>query len=231
MVSLFDELEREWERLGNDRAAAAHLAEVVDIAGCARDLEDVRFWVSTTDVREADRVLVALAARAGDQLAARVLLQLLLPGARRLARRWWALGGRREREAAAVAAVFDRIRCYPLATRPRKIAANILRDAEILLRRQVVDTRRLVPLDEVVGMTAAASVPVAVHPAEELVAALREAVDAGVIGADDAHLIAATRIEGRRLADIAETRGAALRTLQTHRQRAEAALAGFGVAA
>jgi hypothetical protein len=49
---------------------------------------------------ECDRILVALARRAGsDGLAARTLLQLLLPGAKALARRLWWLGGPDERAA------------------------------------------------------------------------------------------------------------------------------------
>ena len=65
-------------------------------------------------------MLLALVSRAidGDGLAARVLLQLLLPDTRALARRWWALGDPDERAAAAVTAVYHRIRHYPLARRP-----------------------------------------------------------------------------------------------------------------
>ncbi|MGH9242720.1 MAG: hypothetical protein ACRD29_00020 [Acidimicrobiales bacterium] len=174
-------------------------------------------------------MLAALAARAveGDELAARVLLQLLLPGTRRLASVWWALGDREEREAAAVAAVYARIRSYPLARRPARIAANVLKDAGMDLRRQVRDQRLLVPLAEV-GDLADGRVE---HPAEELVAVLGDAIADGVVTAERASLIAATRIGGRRLADIARAKGKAPKTLRTHRQNAEAALAGLRAAA
>jgi len=225
MESLFDLLDREWEGLGADRRAAARLPEILEIAGGASCLEGVRQWTRAADPGSADRVLLALAARSveGDQLAGRVLLQLLLPGVRSLARRWWALGTVREREAAAVAAVFDRIRSYPIVRRPGKVAANILLDAGALLRRQVHDSRALVSL-ELVG-DAPRTAPLT-HPALELAEVLREAVSDGIISDDDASLIAASRI-----ADIAHERGFALRTVQKHRHAAETALATAGIAA
>ena len=222
MQSLFDQLEREWVALGINRRAARRLPDVLAITG-GHDLDAVRRWVVAARPAESDRVLVALVARAieGDQLAGRVLLQLLLPGTRRLARKWWALGTEAEREAAAVAAVYDRIRCYPLARRPQKVAANVLLDAGALLRRQVHDSRGLVGLDKV---GEPASTTHAEHPSLELADVLREAVADGVIEQADAVLIAASRIGGRRLAELARERGAALRTVQKHRHRAEAAL-------
>ena len=66
-----------------------------------------------------------------------MLLQLLLPGTRSLARRWWALGDPDERAAAAVTAVYHRIRHYPIERRPGRVAANILLDAAHELRRAV----------------------------------------------------------------------------------------------
>jgi hypothetical protein len=220
--SLFEQLEREWAALGVDRRAARRLPEVIAITG-GHDLEGVRRWVVAASAAESDRVLVALVARAveGDQLAGRVMLQLLLPGTRRLARKWWALGTEAEREAAAVAAVYDRIRCYPLARRPQKVAANVLLDAGALLRRQVHDSRGIVGLD-VVGEPASSTA--VEHPSLELADLLSEAVAEGVIDKADAALIAASRIGGRRLAELARERGAALRTVQKHRHRAEAAL-------
>ena len=230
MESLFDVLEHEWGRLGVDHRLAAQLPEVLELAGSASTLEAARQWTSAADSAEADRVLLALVARSveGDQLAARVMLQLLLPGTRALARKWWALGSMPEREAAAVAAVYDRIRCYPIVQRPAKVAANVLLDAGALLRRQVRDSRMLVSLDHIGEAHRSAPVP---HPALELAEVLREAVADGIISDDEACLIAASRIAGRRLADIAQQRGAALRTVQKHRHAAEAALVAIGAAA
>ena len=57
---------------------------------------------------------------------------------------------------------------------------------------------------------------------------LAEAVRGGLVSAADAELIAASRIAGVPLADIAERRGAKLRTLQWRRRRAEETLSASG---
>jgi hypothetical protein len=233
-VSVLEMLDREWARLGADAGAARRLPDVCGCAGGVRSLAEVERFVRAAPPAEADAVLVALAARAveGDGLAARVLLQLLMPGVRRLARTWWALGDADERAAAAVAAVYDRIRRYPLARRPRRIAANVLMDAAADLRRSVASERsrpRSWGQDtnfggENEGLAAVESV----HPAVELAEVLAEAVRAGLVSAADAELIAASRIAGVPLADIAQRRGAKLRTLQWRRRRAEELLSASG---
>jgi DNA-directed RNA polymerase specialized sigma24 family protein len=227
--SVLEQLDREWAGLAGDREAARRLPEVCRLAGGARSLGEVERFVRAADPPAADRVLLALVARAveGDELAARVLLQLLLPGVRRLARTWWALGDADERAAAAVAAVYVRIRRYPLARRPGRIAANVLMDAARDLRRAVrpagwepepwADGDGLEPIAETRD-----------HPALELAGVLVDAVTDGVVSAADAELIAASRIAGVSLAEIAERRGASLRTLQWRRRRAEAALSASG---
>lgn len=229
MESLFERLERDWQRLAASRTAAAALPDVLAEAG-AKDLAGVRNRAETGGPAAADRILTLLAARAveGDELAARVLLQLLLPGTRRLARKWWALGTDAEREAAAVAAVYDRIRCYPIARRPAKIAANVLLDAAELLRRQVPrrgDTFFFENVDDRVAIEEES------HPAVELLHIVRDAVAKNLIRRDDAELVVASRIAGRRMVDLARERGAAVRTVQKHRKRAERVLVQLGAAA
>ena len=227
MASVLDQLDGEWRRTAADPAAARALADVCLAAGGARTLGDVERYVRAADPAEADHVLVVLVARAveGDELAARVLLQLLLPGARRLARTWWALGDADERAAAAVAATYDRIRRYPLARRPRRIAANILMDAASDLRRAAraaqVPASSWDATDVLHGL---APVPTT-HPALELADALADAVGQGLVTSDDAELIAVSRIGGTSLREVARRRGAKLRTLQWRRKRAEALLA------
>jgi hypothetical protein len=228
MADVFDLLEHEWARLRDDRTARRRLRDVCAAAGGARSLADVERYVRSAGPEDADRVLLALVRRAvaGDGLAARVLLQLLLPGTRALARRWWALGDADERAAAAVAAVYHRIRRYPLARRPGRVAANILLDAATELRRAVP---KLVALPAADPAAAVRTVPARTddgpdHPALELTELLRDAVAAGVVGREDAELIARSRIGGQRVADIAAHRGLRPRTLWARRQRAESAL-------
>jgi hypothetical protein len=227
MSTVFDLLDAEWRRLGASRAAARRLPDVCDLAGGARTLAGVEAYVRAGGPEAADRVLVALAARAvhhpDDPLPARVLLQLLLPGARNLARRWWALGDADERAAAAVAAVYHRIRTYPIERRPGRVAANVLLDAARELRRAVPK----VPTMPLAEPRVAERLDTA-NAAVELAEVLRDAVADGVIDAADAQLIARSRIAGHRVADIATTHRLGTRALWDRRQRAEHKLAAAG---
>ena len=229
MGNVFDLLDDEWRRLCADRGARRRLRDVCDTAGGAATLGDVERFVRSADPADADAVLLALVRRAveGDPLAARVLLQLLLPGTRGLARRWWALGEPDERAAAAVTAVYHRIRHYPIERRPGRVAANILLDAAHELRRAVPKVVTLPAPDPVRQEFAGRRAAVATapdHPAVELTEVLADAVAAGIVDRDDAELIARSRIGGQRVADIAAHRGLRPRTLWDRRQRAELAL-------
>jgi hypothetical protein len=226
-VGVFELLEVEWQGLRDDRAAAEALAEVCASAGGAASLGELERYVRSAAPGDADRVLLALVTRAvdGDRLAGRVLTQLLLPGARALARRWWALGDPDERAAAVVLAVYQRIRQYPLARRPGRVAANVLMDAAHELRRSLPRVAH-VPCEDP-GVHQAAGPHRGAHeidPAAELGEVLCRAVGDGVVAAEDAELIARSRIGGDRVADIADRRGVRPRTLWDRRHRAEAAL-------
>jgi hypothetical protein len=231
MTNVIAMLDRDWRQLSSDRVAARRLRSVCRIAGGAASLGDVERYVRRSGPAEADRVLLALVARAsdGDALAARVLLQLLLPGTRNLARRWWALGDDDERSAAAVAAVYGRIRNYPLARRPGRVAANVLMDASRDMRSALPHTTAI-PIPDLGGMDEgvhrhSGSDEAGTHPGVELTEVLCDAVYEGVLKAADAELIARSRIAGHRLADLAVDCGIPERTLFAHRQRAERILA------
>jgi hypothetical protein len=229
MASLFTLLDDEWRQLSEDRVAARRLRAVCAVAGDARTLGGIERFVRQAGHEDADLVLLTLVARAveRDALAARVLLQLLLPGTRALARRWWALGDPDERAAAAVTAVYHRICHYPLDRRPGRVAANILMDSAQELRRAVP---RLVtvpsddPVESVPRHLRSAHHRPDLHPALELSEVLQDAVADGVVDRGDAELIARSRIAGHRMADIAQHRGLRPRTVWDRRQRAEHAL-------
>jgi hypothetical protein len=239
MASVFEMLDDEWRRLGHDRAVARELGDVCFLAGSARNLEAVERFVRAASPPDADRVLLALVNRAvvGDDLAARVLLQLLLPGTRSLARRWWALGDHDERAAAAVMAVYHRIRTYPVDRRPARVAANILMDAAQELRKAVPRIVTTPSPDPAIhhshGTTGGKHhrgddrhptwdhETLTINPAVELAQVLQDAVNDGILDPGDAELIAHTRIAGHRVADIAHHRGLRPRTLWDRRQRAE----------
>jgi hypothetical protein len=97
MPTVIEQLEGEWRQLAVDRRAARRLQAAFADAGGASTQRELEQYVREASAADADQVLVALVgpASAGCQLEARVLLQLLLPGVRRLAHRWWALGGSR----------------------------------------------------------------------------------------------------------------------------------------
>lgn len=236
MVKVFEALDAEWKRLGRDRWAAQALPEVCRHAGGAASLADVHEFVRAASPADADRVLLALVTvvvsataphprpeRDVARLAARVLLQLLLPGTRRLARKWWALGEPDEQDAAAVAAVYHRIRNYPLERRPGRVAANILMDASYDIRRTLP---RLIsaPVEDVASLPRRAQPEPAQNPSEELAEVLVDAVEDGAIKQSDAEIIARSRIADVTVEELAAERQRTPRTVWHHRHNAEAAL-------
>lgn len=227
MDSLFTQLDREWDHFHRDKAVVAALRPACALAGVASPAGLVDAVRSATS-EEADVVLLHLATDsvAGSKIAARTLLQLLLPGTCRLAARWWALGDAEERAACAVAAVYERIRRYPVDRRPRSVAANILMDAGQDLWRAAKRATQYASHTVVVDPQVLPSTPCEPEqsPAEELTSLVVEVVEAGVIEVEEAQLILATRVGTDDLPAMARRLGAKLRTLQWRRQSAEATL-------
>lgn len=223
--TIFELFASDWQRLCGDPAVHRELADAYEAAGGARSLPELLGYVRSAGHADADRVLLALVARAveGDRLAAVVTLHLLLPGTRRLAQRWWGLGDDEEAAAAAVAAVYQRICNYPLARRPGRVAANVLMDAAGDLRRSIP---RLVTSASgtVTDMVAHLGDDDRRTPAEELLEILVDAVGDGRVRVVDAELIARSRIFGESVEAIASERDVRPRTLWYHRQVAERAL-------
>lgn len=227
METVFTLLDQEWAAITRHRSAAVELAAACDLAAVASPTGLVGA-VRQAAPEQADAVLACLAQRShdGSEIAARALLQLLLPGTCRLAARWWALGTAEERAASAIAAVYDRIRRYPIDRRPSRIAANILLDANQdlarIARRFSADRQHTASLDlDGLGGRHAVTDPT---PAEELRDVIDDAVAAGQVPAKWAALIVATHIEGDDLPSIARRTGTPVRTLQWRRRAAEAAL-------
>jgi hypothetical protein len=224
-------LEAEWSHISHNRTATTRLRDVRRTAGDAKDLAGVEAYVRNATPPDADQVLLILVTHVVEtpdprtaKLAARVLLQLLLPGTRKLARKWWALGDHDERTAAAVAAVYHHIRTYPLIRRPGRVAANILMDANYDLSRLVPKTITTPLADPTVLRAPATAEP---HPAEALAGVLVDAIADGTITRPDAELIARTRIAGETIHTLAHERRRTPRTLWHRRQHAEHALANL----
>jgi hypothetical protein len=217
-------LERDWRRLHADPALRDRLREWQRREPALRGLRTpgdvVRLLQGPDPVERKDRVLLALARRASsDPLAARVALHALLPGLKEIVGRM--LLDRHEREevwSALLAAAWERIRGYPVARRPRRVAANVLLDCMsdtlTALARDRADralTIGPVPLDLVAARNQSGDVD----------ALLAEAVAAGAISTGDARLIAVTRIDGTPMCRQAKRAGVEYHALVVRRRRAE----------
>ncbi len=132
-LQLFDALDREWAVLVVSPAIRSTLrrwsddpvlARYADLGALIRALR-----AGARDPERTNEILAALIRRAPvDDLAARTMLQALIPGLFNVTRR---LGGAvidEELEAQVLTEAFDRIRNYPLERRPRAIAANVIQD-------------------------------------------------------------------------------------------------------
>lgn len=112
-MSIIDQLEREWQRLGRDPNPWAQLRgeNLAEVAELMRSEPDGTLGA-----------LIGLAQR-GDHLAGRVVVQALLPKLRMLA------GVDRQAEAGDyVTHLWLRIMSYPLDRRARRVAANLALD-------------------------------------------------------------------------------------------------------
>lgn len=132
------DLDVEWAGMAGEAGAVSGWAERhLVLRGCV-DLGDVLGLVRGGP----DEVLGALLreSRAGSVVAARVVLQAMLGKVVLLARADPSVG-----VDGFVAAMWERIRTYPIERRPRHIAANLALDARKWARREVGGWRRVTP--------------------------------------------------------------------------------------
>jgi hypothetical protein len=152
---LLTRLQREWDRLAVSPAAIAAADGWRVWTAPLHSLDDLLvlsgYGVGERDVIACDRVLrdLVLIARA-DRLAARVVLQRLLPGISAMSRRNSSVlaGDRLDALDEAIATAWPVIRLYPLEQRPRYVVANMLREIEYQAFKR--DRRRkaeFVPID------------------------------------------------------------------------------------
>jgi DNA-directed RNA polymerase specialized sigma24 family protein len=221
-------LEREWPALAPsllDALRAWRLREPVLAAFSTPQLL-VRFLQRfDADLDAKDAALAALLRCAQtDARAGRVILQALLPGLKRLAERLIRDPGTRDEVwSTLLAAAWERIYSYPLVRRPQRIAANLLLDTRLAIRQERERARRGAARE-----LALADVPPPPRslpfPPEQ---PLRRAVDAGAITAEEAELIAQTRIDGTPLVELAAEIRVAYDALRKRRERAERRLLLF----
>jgi RNA polymerase sigma factor (sigma-70 family) len=236
-------LNADWSRLVTDRRVARRLARqpiaghrelgtLLAAAGADRSVPE-----AAADVVLAEVIRVA----ATDELAARVVLQRVLPGLVRAAVRRTLHRPERRQELfeELTTSAWLVIRTYPLDRRPAKIAVNVLRDAEYQLcvrparlrSASEVATPRLDELDP-----RSAALDGRLHhleepPAEQHVAEiLQEAHQAG-FPPEELQLLREVYVEGRPLAEVAARHGCTVRTIYNRREAAMRRLGALSLAA
>jgi hypothetical protein len=224
-----DVLEREWERELAGPVVAEHLRRwgLVEpvLARFARPVSLVRYLGRGTPARQKDEALCALLRCARhDALAARLVLQTLLPGLkRRVGRVLIDVQEREELWSAVLDHAWTRIRAYPVGRLPHHVAANLMLSAvrdELRPRERQRERARGRVDDSPVELPDPDSElePPARLGIDGLLAA---AVKAGAITAKEARLIARTRVDGVPLVLYASEEGGAYDALRIARRRAE----------
>jgi DNA-directed RNA polymerase specialized sigma24 family protein len=222
---LFTTLDTEWQQLQQRRGTRSHYRRWQDNHPVFADYASLEALMTAARRRDdpatADRILAALAARsAEDDLAARTLLQAILPGLRTLAATHHWLAPADDLEASLVALAWQHIRHYPVHTRPRRIAANLLLDTGHHLRREHLRARHESPSD-IIGTEHGTTKSSA---AEELTALVVRAVTLGNLRPETASLILRTRVLDEGVDDIAQRLGYPTDTIRHRRRRAERTL-------
>jgi DNA-directed RNA polymerase specialized sigma24 family protein len=224
-------LAHDWQRLLSSPHLAARfglwqvkqpeLARFTDAAAL------IRFMRDRHSRAEKDAVLRALLLWAKQEpIGARVVLETIRPGLVNLSVRIVRVDRERdEMWATMLLAVWEGIRSYPLARRPRRVAANLLLDAM---------HGALVELGHESAWRAAQAhgSPECKHDApleidSDVDGLFARAVGASAVSAAEAELVLATRIDGIALAELARDAGVSYNTMKLRRQRAERRLLLF----
>ena len=229
-MNLFHHLDREWDTLSRSRTARERLADWTRTTPGFSGLTDLAMLIDwahdRSDRARSDLLLAGLAERsATSELAARTLLQALLPALRHTARCYQRTAEAFGDDAASVVVMFawERIRTYPYDRRPKRIAANVVLDTRQHVQRHFDRPRpMLVSLNDLHHELAADTR--APDGADRL---LEQAVARGVISASDAELIAVTRLDDIPLAQVAAQLDGIPQSLRRRRRRAETRLAAF----
>lgn len=222
---IFEALDADWALVAPSaaaREACRRWQREHALRGCTTPADVLYRTRRGVDPGDADRVLAALARRAPhDAMAARTLLQSLVPGMVSLARRH---GAPHDPEVAAdvVGIALERIRTYPYERRPRAIAANVLLDTHQRLYRD--RRRRPRPVEEFVVDLPAVEEPEA---AQEVIEVVRAALRQRAIAPEDARLVLAPVVGEHDEVGEAGDAGIKPRSVARRRQRATRRLVEF----
>ena len=188
----------------------------------------VSFARGSSSRAEKDAVLGALLMWARHEaIGARMMLEIIRPGLLNLSAR--IMRDSREREemcSMMFLAVWEGIRNYPLARRPRRIAANLLLDTlhQTLLQSGAESAWRAAWAFTSVETQDGAG---AQEVDGDLDGLLDRAVRAAAVTGEEAELILCSRIDGVELSNLAHEAGVSYNTIKLRRQRAERRLLLF----
>lgn len=219
----------EWSRLCRRPDALDHVNSWTFIDPPVSHLDEVLvrsgFGGATTD-SVGDRVLWHLADLSRtDELAARIVLHRILPALMSIARRRGRIHPQGPYAAMEelLTTAWSVIRTYPSERRPRKVAANLVRDCEYhaFVRPQRLRRAEEIPFEQ---MGTIAATPGDPEPADELTEVLADALAAGVNGRDIDLLRALA--DGRSSTELALELGVSPRTVRNWRLRAIEAVRG-----
>jgi hypothetical protein len=129
------QLDREWERIADSvagRRATRRWGSDESLFDGVRSLGALVERINERGhVEQSDAILLVLLRHATeDDLAARTVLQAMMPAVKNLTAKFSTCGAWSPEETAAVvvAAMWERIRSYPVDRRPRKVSANLTLD-------------------------------------------------------------------------------------------------------
>lgn len=221
-------LEREWPALAPRLAPALREWQRREpgLAAFSSPQLLVRFLQRVdADLDAKDAALTALLrCTQTDSRAGRVILQALLPGLKRLAERLIREPGARVGVwSSLLSAVWERMYSYPLLRRPQRVAANLLLDTRLAVRQERERARSAAARELALAdpQPPPRSLPFAIERP------LRRAIDARAITAEEAELIAQTRIDGTPLVELSAATGIEYDALRKRRRRAERRLLLF----
>lgn len=223
--SMATRLQDQWDDVVTSAPAVARARSwwhgtAVD-TGAIGSLDDVLALVGFQGAREdgdADaRLLHLVTIAAHDELAARVVMQRILPGLLSISARRGRLPGNNGAEVFSeiAATAWTLIRTYPVERRPAKVAANLLRDVEYecFVRRQRMRAWR----DETsVDQTPEPTHHRDAHAVDQIVEVLRDARDAG-LAPNDVRFLAALA-SGCHPDDLGASLGCSPRTIRSRRR-------------
>ena len=214
---IFATLDQEWRTFVASPEAAAALARWRRAEPAFADMDSVEDALRCRhDAERAAAVLRALVRRAAtDEVAARVVLQAMLPALVRLAATYG--DGDPDTGGHVLAIAWERIRTYP-SDRSTGVAGNLMMD----VRKCLLAERA--PIVAVPGRRELA--PSAEDEALPwlLLSEIAEVEKAGRIPRGSTELMLRTRVEGHSIVDIAAHRGVSDHSLHQRRRRAEARL-------